>query len=105
MNFTGMSLVEVAAAVATHLRTHGIEVVIVGGSAITSHVPAVYTSMDMDFAVTSGSDRHTIVRALSVVGFQQRGRIFVHPDTVYTVDFVPDNTHHDPTAIHVFTGF
>jgi len=44
--------------------------------------------MDIDFAVTSGSDRHTIVRALSEVGFQQQGRIFAHPDTVYTLEVV-----------------
>lgn len=95
MKFAGMPLVEVAAAVATHLRTHGTEVVIVGGSAITAHVPAVYTSMDIDFAVTAGDVRTTIVRALNELGFQQRGRIFVHPDTVYTLDFVPDTPHID----------
>lgn len=99
MNFAELSLVEVAAGVATHLRTHGIEVVIVGGSAITAHVPGVYTSMDIDFAITSGSDRRTIVRALSQLGFQQRGRIFVHPDTVYTLDFVPDTPHIDRAPI------
>jgi hypothetical protein len=100
MKFAGLSLVEVAAGVATHLRTYGIEVVIVGGSAITAHVPGVYTSLDIDFAITSGSDRRTIVRALSQLGFQQRGRIFVHPDTVHTLDFVPDpNAPYLPHAI------
>ncbi len=64
MKFAGMSLVEVAAALGTHLRTHSIEVVVVGGSAITSHVPEVYTSTDIDFAVTSGIDRRRIARAL-----------------------------------------
>jgi hypothetical protein len=102
MNFAGMSLVEVAAAVAAHLRTHGVEVVIVGGSAITAHVPAVYTSKDIDFAVTSGPDRRTIVRALSEVGFLQQGRIFVHPDTVYTLDFVPDTPHIDREPVYDF---
>jgi hypothetical protein len=102
MKFAGMSLVEVAAAVAAHLRTQGTEVVIVGGSAITAHVPAVYTSMDIDFAVTAGDVRTTIVRALSELGFQQRGRIFVHSDTVYTLDFVPDTPHIDREAVHNF---
>ncbi len=97
-----MSLVEVAATVATHLRTHGIEVVVVGGSAITLHVPEVYTSMDIDFAVTSGSDRRTIVRALGEIGFQQEGRIFVHPDTVYPLDFVADTPYIDQEPVHDF---
>jgi hypothetical protein len=97
-----MSLVEVAAAVGTHLRTYGIEVVVVGGSAITSHVPAVYTSMDIDFAVTSGADRRTIVRALSDLGFRQQGRVFVHPQTVYTLDFVADSPHIDREPVYDF---
>jgi len=102
MNFVAMSLVEVAAAVATHLRVYGIEVVIVGGSAITSHVPQVYTSMDIDFAVTSGSDRRTIARALNEIGFQQRGRIFAHPDTTYTLDFVADTPYIDREPVYDF---
>jgi hypothetical protein len=102
MNFAGMSLVEVAAAVATHLLSHGVKVVIVGGSAITAHVPAVYTSRDIDFAVTSGSDHHTIVRVLSELDFRQQGRIFVHPDTLYTLDFVPDPPHIDRQPVYDF---
>ncbi len=78
MSFAGMSLVEVAAAVATHLRTRGIEVVVVGGSAITSHVPEVYTSMDIDFAVTSGIDHRRIARALNKLGFHKRVAAFLH---------------------------
>ena len=102
MKLAGMSLVEVAAAVATHLRTHGIEVVVVGGSAITSHVPNVYTSMDVDFAVTSGIDRRRITVALGEIGFQGHGRIFVHPDTNYSLDFVADRPYIDQEPVYDF---
>ncbi len=88
MRLAGLTLLEVAAIVAAQLRAHKVEVVVVGGSAITAHVPAVYTSADIDFAVTSGDDRRAITRALSELGFRQEGRIFVHPETAYTVDFV-----------------
>jgi len=110
MKFSGMSLVEVAALVAAHLKTYGIEVVVVGGSAITCHVPAVYTSMDIDFAVTSGIDRRRITRALHELGFELRGRVFVHPDTMYPLDFVADRPYveqdpiYDFAAIHTPTG-
>jgi len=99
MKFSEMSLVEVAAAVATHLKTYGIEVVVVGGSAITSHVPTVYTSMDIDLAVTSGIDRRRITRALNELGFQQRGRVFVRPDTKYPLDFVADRPYLDQQPV------
>jgi hypothetical protein len=88
MNLKGLSLVGVAAAVAEHLKTHGIDVVVVGGSAITSHVPTVHTSMDIDFASTSDANRRQISNALKELGFEPSGRIFIHPDTEYTVDFV-----------------
>lgn len=93
MKFAGMSLVELAAAVATHLKARGIDVVVVGGSAITLHVPDVYTSMDVDFAVTSGIDRRKITLALHELGFHRRGRVFVHTDTGYSVDFVADTPY------------
>src|SRR5436853_2415561 len=102
MNFDAMSLVEVAAAVATHLKTHGIEVVVVGGSAITSHVPAVYTSVDVDFAVTSGINRRKITLALGKLGFQQHGRIFVHPGTPYSLDFVAERPYIDQEPVYDF---
>lgn len=97
-----MSLVEVAAAVAAHLRTHGIDVVVVGGSAITAHVPGVYTSMDIDFAVTSGINRRRLSLALRELSFQERGRVFVHSDTTYSLDFVADRPYIDKEAVYDF---
>ena len=90
------------AAVATHLRIRGIEVVVIGGSAITSHVPDVYTSMDIDFAVTSGIDRRRIARALNELGFRKRGRVFVHPETVYALDFVAERPYIDQEPVYDF---
>lgn len=102
MKFVGMSLIEVAAAVAEHLKSHGIDVVVVGGSAITSHVPAVYTSMDVDFALTSDADRRRISAALKELGFEPKGQVFVHPDTKYTVDFVAESPQIDLEPVFDF---
>jgi hypothetical protein len=95
-------LIEVAAAVATHLKTHGIEVVVVRGSATTAHVPNVYTSMDVDFAVTSDIDRRKINLALAELGFHRRGQTFVHPDTAYSLDFVADRPYVEQQAVYDF---
>lgn len=102
MKFASMSLVEVAAAAAVHLRTHGREVVIVGDSAITLHVPNVYTLMDVDFAVTSGIDRRRVRLALTELGFRPHGRVFVHPDTGYSLDFVADGPYIDQQPVYDF---
>jgi hypothetical protein len=94
-----LTLSELAATVATHLKRHGIEVVVVGGSAITAHVPDVYTSMDIDFAVTTGVDRRKISEALRELGFHEEGRVYASPATVYVLDFVADIPHIDQHAI------
>ena len=62
----------------------------------------VYTSMDIDFAVTSGIDRRGITCALHELGFQPHGRVFVHPDTVYSLDFVADRPYLEQHPIYEF---
>ncbi|HEX5274624.1 MAG TPA: hypothetical protein VFW34_05050 [Candidatus Rubrimentiphilum sp.] len=94
-----LALSELAATVASHLKRHGIDVVVVGGSAITAHVPDVYTSMDIDFAVTTGIDRRKISRALRDLGFHEQGRVYASPSTIYVLDFVADVPHIDQHAI------
>lgn len=94
-----LTLSELAATVATHLKRHGMEVVVVGGSAITAHVPDVYTSMDIDFAVTTGIDRRKISRALKDLGFLEQGRVYANPETVYVLDFVANTPYIDHHAI------
>jgi predicted nucleotidyltransferase len=84
------SLTEVAGAVASHLASKGIEVVVVGGSAITAHLPEVYTSHDIDFAVPTGQGLTEIATALAEIGFLRSGRVYASPDSIYTVDFVGD---------------
>ncbi len=99
LNMKDPTLPELAATVATHLKRHSIEVVVVGWSAITAHLPDVYTSMDIDFAVTTGLDRRKISRALLDIGFKERGRVFTSPETIYTLDFVADTPYIDQRAI------
>jgi hypothetical protein len=102
MNVQGLSLTEIAALVSEHLRTRGFEVVVVGGSAVTIHAPQVYTSHDIDLAVTSGARRRALQKALEEIDFQASGRGFAHPDTPYTVDFVAETPSIDQ---HVITDF
>jgi len=94
------SLADVAGAVAAHLRLKGIDVVVVGGSAITVHVPAVYTSHDIDFAVPTGQRLGEITAALAQIGFVRIGREYVAPNVVYSVDIVADVPMIEQEAIY-----
>lgn len=102
MNLQGLALSELAAFVSEHLRRAGIEVVVVGGSAITAWAPEIYTSSDIDFAVPTGESRRTIKQSLAQIGFAESGRIFVHPECEYTLDFVATTPHIDRRPILEF---
>jgi len=51
-----LTLAEVAAIVSTRLAGFGIDVCVVGGSAITLHSADAYTSHDIDLAILTGID-------------------------------------------------
>ncbi len=104
MDLKGLTLTEVAAVVAEHLKARQIDVVVVGGSAITAHVPHVYTSQDIDFANPSGDSLRSLAEALKPIGFEKSDRVFMHPDTVYTVDFVADTPSIDARPIFNFVA-
>src|SRR5262249_44292969 len=97
-----MSLAEVAAAVSEHLKNNSIYVVVVDGCTITSQVTTDYTSINVYFALSSDSVRRLISTALKELGFEPRRRIFVHPDTAYTVDFVAEPPYIDQEPVYDF---
>lgn len=87
---TGEStLADVCFAVSQALEVHGIAAVLTGGSAAAVYAPHVYTSYDADFILEHDEPLTEIVDALGTIGFNRDGksRIFVHPDTKYTIDF------------------
>jgi hypothetical protein len=95
-------LAEVAAQASAQLDRSGIPVAVVGGSAITLHVPEIYTSKDIDFAAIRGTNRRAFAAAVAPIGFTARGRDFVHEDTEYTLDLVADTPYVDHRPITRF---
>lgn len=104
MSISGLSLAELAAYVSSPLCEQGIAVAVVGGSAITTWAPDVYTSDDIDFAVTSGDSRKVIAAALAEIGFLPSGRIFVNAECIYTLDFVANTPYIDGRAVTDFAS-
>lgn len=83
------TLVDVCFAVSQALEAYGISAVLTGGSAAAVYAPHVYTSYDADFVLQRDEPLNEIAGALRSIGFSRdgRSRIFVHPDTRYTIDF------------------
>ena len=84
-----MSIGELAAFVASHLRSAGIDVVLTGGSCVTIYSSNRYMSFDLDFIGGRGAGRKQIKAALLELGFREKDRYFVHPETKYYVEFPP----------------
>jgi hypothetical protein len=102
MNLRELSLPQLAGYVSEHLKRRGISIVVVGGSAITAWAPEIYTSSDIDFVATGGDSRKHIADALREIGFESAGRIFVHAECDYTLDFVGTSVHIDQRALSNF---
>lgn len=90
MNLAGKTVNEIAGLVSEQLRAHGIRVVVVGGGAITAHVPTVYSSADVDLAVLTGVNHRAIGAALGEIGFVRAGRNYVNDTTPFPIDIVAD---------------
>lgn len=76
--------------VCTSLDEAGIRAVLTGGSAATIYAPEAYQSRDADFIASWSTKTREFNETLHLLGFRRRGRIFEHPDCLYTLDF-PDS--------------
>ena len=70
-----MSQLELAAFVQEHLRKHGIDSVLTGGSAVTLYSQNHYVSRDVDLIILSVVHRRALRQAMEEIGFVDRGGI------------------------------
>ena len=84
-----MSQVELAAYIQGSLQANGIEVVLSGGSAVSFYSSNKYVSKDLDLINTGFARRSKIKLVMENLGFKEKGRYFVHPETTFFVEF-PD---------------
>ncbi|MFA4948450.1 MAG: hypothetical protein WC674_08100, partial [Candidatus Krumholzibacteriia bacterium] len=82
-----MSLGELAAFVCTQLRNHGIKAVLSGGGCVSIYTDNRYESFDLDFIESVPANRKRIKDALLEIGFSEKDRYFIHPDTHFIVEF------------------
>lgn len=82
-----LSLGELAAFIAEHLRSKGIETVLVGGACISIYSANAYSSFDLDFIITGSSTRQRVRAALAEIDFHEEHRYFVNAQTPFFVEF------------------
>lgn len=83
------TLADVCFAVSAALEAHGMSGVLTGGSAAALYAPQAYMSDDADFILDADDPLAEVAIALETIGFQRDGkaRIFVNPNSKFTVDF------------------
>lgn len=86
MDFSQITLKELACFIYEILKSNGIEAVLVGGACVSIYSHNRYQSYDLDFVTYE--DLKVIEKSLSKLGFKRRGRSFTHSDCPYLIDFV-----------------
>jgi hypothetical protein len=81
------SLRDVALVVGASLEGHGISAVLTGGACASLHSDGAYSSLDLDFILTSAVKQSTLDEAMATVGFERRGDRYVHPHAPFWVEF------------------
>ncbi|HXV20192.1 MAG TPA: hypothetical protein VD811_04255, partial [Desulfuromonadales bacterium] len=105
-----MRLGELAAYVCSHLASRGIHVVLSGGGCVAIYASGPYSSMDLDFIARLHATRRKLKGALAEIGFTEKNRYFVHPDTQFFLEFPsgPLAVGSEPVAeveeLHLKTG-
>ena len=82
-----MSLGELAAFISSHLKRHGIDVVLSGGSCVSIYTENKYVSLDLDFIEFGSVSRRKLKRVLNEIGFSERDRYFISQETDIFLEF------------------
>jgi hypothetical protein len=82
---TKTTLKELAFIVGDHLSKEGVHALLVGGGVVSIYTDNKYESYDLDFI--SPDSYKNLTKAMGKLGFKTEGRHFVHPDTIFFVEF------------------
>jgi hypothetical protein len=78
-----MSIGELGAYVCSWLDKNGVKCVLTGGGCISVYTENKYLSYDLDFIDMTYSSRKLIRRLLAKIGFIEKDRYYIHPETDY----------------------
>jgi len=100
INFSKITLQGLASFVYETLKSHKIDVVLVGGACVSIYSENRYQSMDVDFVTYQ--ELKSVEQILQKFGFKRVGRSFSHGDCPYIVDFINPPIAVGHEAIHQF---
>ena len=82
-----MNAEELAGVICQSLMDAGVTVTLTGGACVTIWSKGKYTSCDLDFIEEGPVPRRKIQAVLGLLGFERKGRHFIHPETSFFVEF------------------
>lgn len=75
--------------VASHLKKHNIDTVLVGGAVVAIYSKGVYRSGDIDMIITSYF-KEKLNEIMNLIGFEREGKYFIHPECQHLfIEFPP----------------
>ncbi len=86
IDWANISLKDLAGYVSEELRKNGIDTVLVGGACVSIYSRNRYQSYDLDYVTYE--DMKKVKKALSCLGFAEKGRCFWHENCKWFVEFV-----------------
>lgn len=84
---SAMSPEELAAFACQALGNAGITVTLTGGACVAIWTEGQYVSKDLDFVEQGLVPRREVRTVLNRLGFTERNRYFVHPETAFVIEF------------------
>lgn len=86
IEWSTISLQELAAVVSEELRRHGIDTVLVGGACVTIYSENRYQSYDLDYVTYE--DMKKVTKVLKELGFTKKAGCYFHDKCPWFVEFV-----------------
>lgn len=86
VNYTTISISDLAALVNTKFIEHGMKTILVGGACVSIYSNNRYLSYDLDFVTFETSGK--VKKALLELGFKLKGKYYTRFDCPYFIDFV-----------------
>lgn len=86
MKLSRLSTEELAAVICDALERRGLTAVLTGGACVMIYAEGRYVSRDLDFVLAPQNLLDEAEAALTELGFQAAGRVYIHPDLDMAVD-------------------
>jgi hypothetical protein len=82
-----MSLAELAGFICQAMENADVTVTLTGGACVAIYSRGKYVSDDLDFIEEGPVPRQKVRQVMASLGFTERGRHFVHPNTKFLIEF------------------